>query len=75
MPLVVLCGYPCSGKSQRAKELEDLIQSSYPGKNVLIVSDDFSKFSKNELYGLSIHEKTARGDLKSKVRGKLQIPC
>lgn len=67
MPLVILCGFPCSGKSRRAKELEELIKSRFPDKSVLIVSDDLSKFTKNELYASSSHEKTARADLKSKV--------
>ena len=73
MPLVVLCGFPGSGKSRRSKEVEELIKTRYSDKTVHIINDDYSSITKNHVYASSINEKTARADLKSKVTMKYII--
>lgn len=63
MPLVVLCGIPCSGKTRRAKELADYLQAHE--KTVHLLQDDFTGSSKNVCYEESSREKTLRAKLKS----------
>lgn len=50
MPLVIMCGLPCSGKSKRANELYGYLLSSSK-KSVLIQDDSIkSNFSRNETF-------------------------
>lgn len=50
MPLVIMCGLPCSGKSKRANELHQYLLSSSK-KSVLIQDDSIkSNFSRNEIF-------------------------
>jgi uridine kinase len=53
MPLVSLCGYPCSGKSSRAKELKEFIDKNHPTLSCKIVTDDGNSDEK-KLRGFSI---------------------
>ncbi|XP_071490173.1 protein KTI12 homolog [Diadema antillarum] len=64
MPLVLLCGFPSSGKSKRAEELKAFIESSYDRK-VHSISDEKVGIDKNTVYADSKKEKEARGKLKS----------
>ncbi|KAM4748944.1 protein KTI12 homolog [Rhinophrynus dorsalis] len=69
MPLVVLCGFPCSGKSSRALELQEyLIQS---GKKVFIIGDEALGVNRNDVYADSRKEKDVRGSLRAEVERKL----
>eukprot|EP00735_Rhodelphis_limneticus_P007237 TRINITY_DN19743_c0_g1::TRINITY_DN19743_c0_g1_i1::g.11302::m.11302 TRINITY_DN19743_c0_g1::TRINITY_DN19743_c0_g1_i1::g.11302 ORF type:complete len:277 (+),score=25.25,sp/Q4KLF3/KTI12_XENLA/40.37/6e-76,KTI12/PF08433.5/6.1e-89,AAA_33/PF13671.1/6.7e-14,AAA_18/PF13238.1/3.3e-09,AAA_17/PF13207.1/9.1e-08,APS_kinase/PF01583.15/1.4e-05,Zeta_toxin/PF06414.7/6.1e-05,AAA/PF00004.24/0.00023,AAA/PF00004.24/4.9e+03,AAA_28/PF13521.1/0.00069,MobB/PF03205.9/0.0022,MobB/PF03205.9/4.8e+03,SRP54/PF00448.17/0.0036,Mg len=63
MPLVLLCGFPCSGKTTLAKRLESELQAL--GKQVVIVSEDTLNISKKEGYKNSHLEKSTRGTIKS----------
>ena len=65
MPLVVVTGLPCSGKSTRSEQLADLFRSE--GREVHVIRDDLSALSRNALYTSSRDEKIARGSLKSRV--------
>ena len=65
MPLVVMCGLPCSGKTQRAEELASFLMKQCPGREVHLVKDDFSTTPINTCYTSSRDEKMARGQLKS----------
>lgn len=69
MPLVILCGYPCSGKSQLAEELKEYF-SNEKRRDCMIISDEqsLSDLGRNKLYMQSSSEKQLRGDLKSKVQ-------
>lgn len=67
MPLVVMCGLPCSGKTRRAEELADFLRQKYSDMEVHLVKDDFTTTSKNVCYASSRDEKMARGQLKSSV--------
>lgn len=70
MPLVLMCGYPCSGKSTRSQEIKKLFEEEHK-KNVYIVSDDdvikSCGTNKHDLYLNSPKEKEIRGILKSEV--------
>lgn len=50
MPLIVMCGYPCSGKSRRAEELKVYFEES-TGKKVHVVEDGSPGAEKNTVYG------------------------
>ena len=39
MPLIVMCGLPCSGKTTRVKELKTFFESK-KGKTVEIISEE-----------------------------------
>ncbi|XP_061414565.1 protein KTI12 homolog [Lethenteron reissneri] len=80
MPLVVVCGLPCSGKTRRALQLEAaLLQlqlragpSGLEGRSVAVVPDTASVSGGRDLvYGDSSKEKEMRGALKSEVERKI----
>lgn len=50
MPLVIMCGLPSSGKSERAKELHDFLLSL--SKTSVLIQDEnvMSPLSRNQLY-------------------------
>ncbi|KFM61209.1 Protein KTI12-like protein, partial [Stegodyphus mimosarum] len=67
MPLVIICGVPCSGKSQIAKKLNEFLQLSNR-KSVIIKDDDIATgFQRNEVYADARKEKEFRASLKSEV--------
>ncbi|KAK7498494.1 hypothetical protein BaRGS_00010154 [Batillaria attramentaria] len=68
MPLVIICGFPLSGKTSRAKELEEHISKHFPQRKVHVVSDHSLKVQRNEVYKSSPLEKEVRGLLKSSVQ-------
>jgi len=49
MPLVLMCGYPCSGKSKRAEELKCYLENS-KGKTVHIAGDESIDLERNVVY-------------------------
>lgn len=63
MPLLILCGFPCSGKTTRALQLKSCFEEN--GRKVFLVSDD--DMDKNESYANSRNEKDLRGRLKAAV--------
>lgn len=63
MPLVIMCGLPCSGKSLRARQLKKLLEKLWP---VDLVSDD-DGLLRNEVYTDACQEKQLRDRLKSDV--------
>lgn len=69
MPLIILTGVPCSGKTTRAHELQQFFEEH--GKQVHIISecDQIVKagFEKNNFYADSNKEKHIRGLLKSEM--------
>ncbi|GFU15701.1 protein KTI12 homolog [Nephila pilipes] len=70
MPLVILCGIPCSGKSIKAKQLYDFFIST---KKCVLIKDDNvpSGFVRNKVYLDSQKEKELRSSLKSEVERHL----
>lgn len=49
MPLVIMSGYPCSGKSKRAEELKSYFENS-KGKTVHMAGDDSIDLERNVIY-------------------------
>lgn len=49
MPLVVMCGYPSSGKSKRAEELKNHLENSR-GKTVHLAGDESVNLERNVVY-------------------------
>lgn len=70
MPLVMMCGLPCSGKSRRAEELQEYFVKNC-GRKVLVVCEDALGIQKNNVYADSQKEKDVRGALKAEVERKL----
>lgn len=48
MPLVVLCGYPCSGKSRIAERIAKAIRQD--GGNVVTISEESVHLGRNACY-------------------------
>ncbi|XP_029951863.1 protein KTI12 homolog [Salarias fasciatus] len=70
MPLIVMCGYPCSGKTQRAEELKGYFENSGQRK-VHIVGDGGLDVDRNTVYSDSQKEKHVRASLKAEVERKV----
>ncbi|XP_022610309.1 protein KTI12 homolog [Seriola dumerili] len=70
MPLIVMCGYPCSGKTRRAEELKVYFEQNTERK-VHIVGDGALGFEKNSVYADSQKEKNVRAALKAEVERKV----
>uniref|UniRef100_A0A3P8TMC9 Protein KTI12 homolog n=1 Tax=Amphiprion percula TaxID=161767 RepID=A0A3P8TMC9_AMPPE len=70
MPLIVMCGYPCSGKTSRAEELKGYFEESSQRK-VHIVGDKGLDVEKNSVYADSQKEKNVRASLKAEVERKV----
>ena len=69
MPLVLITGIPCSGKSKTANSIKDSLEEK--GKKVILISEDDlvkqQNQDKNIVLNDSLQEKTLRADLKGKV--------
>lgn len=69
MPLIILTGFPSSGKTKRSQELVDFFRER--GKTVHVVSENLAipkaGFTKNEYFADSQKEKIVRSDLKSET--------
>ncbi|XP_058799111.1 protein KTI12 homolog [Phymastichus coffea] len=70
MPLIIMTGTPCSGKTTRANELKNYFETR--GKKVEIISEeetiDKATFNKNSFYADSKQEKLIRGNIKSNAQ-------
>jgi protein KTI12 len=64
MPLVLLCGIPCSGKTRRAKELVEHFKTEGYENPVHLLHEELAG-SKDACYSDSRQEKTLRAKLKS----------
>lgn len=69
MPMIVISGLPSSGKTTRAKELQNFFSDK--GKKVHFISENISianaGFTKNEYFADSQKEKQVRSDIKSEA--------
>lgn len=70
MPLIVMCGYPCSGKTRRAEELRAHFELNSDRK-VHVVGDGALGVDKNTVYADSQKEKNVRASLKAEVERKV----
>uniref|UniRef100_A0A8C1TQI3 Protein KTI12 homolog n=1 Tax=Cyprinus carpio TaxID=7962 RepID=A0A8C1TQI3_CYPCA len=66
MPLILMCGYPCSGKTRRANELKEYFTQNTERK-VHVVGDEDQGIDKNSVYADSQKEKNLRGALRAEV--------
>eukprot|EP01087_Luapelamoeba_hula_P023100 TRINITY_DN8444_c0_g1_i2.p1 TRINITY_DN8444_c0_g1~~TRINITY_DN8444_c0_g1_i2.p1 ORF type:complete len:275 (-),score=38.61 TRINITY_DN8444_c0_g1_i2:50-874(-) len=64
MPLIVLCGRPTTGKSQRASELETYFRDTCAKPTILIIDESFAS-NKSTPYKDRAGEKNLRAHLKS----------
>lgn len=71
MPLVIITGFPSSGKSSTTKVLCDFLNKNHPGIPVHVVGECSTAADKNSLYLDSTKEKEQRSALKSDVSRKL----
>ncbi|KAL5281514.1 KTI12 family protein [Megaselia abdita] len=73
MPLIIICGFPSSGKTSRAVELYNYFKAK--SVNVHLFSENTviksSNYDKNEFFSNSNFEKMVRSNLKSKVLADL----
>ena len=74
MPLVLLCGLPGSGKTRRAQELIEYLQSHFPAAPIHLVTEELTT-SKDKCYTDSVQEKTVRARLKSDIERYLTPEC
>eukprot|EP00043_Microstomoeca_roanoka_P023273 m.258026 g.258026 ORF g.258026 m.258026 type:complete len:274 (-) comp28458_c0_seq1:221-1042(-) len=65
MPLVMMCGFPCSGKTKRAKELLAYLETC--GVRAVIVGDESEGIDVRTAYETPVVEKQTRGIIKSAV--------
>lgn len=67
MPLIIICGYPSSGKSTVCGKLKDYMQNVM-NKNVVVVNENhITDEKKNEIYADSRQEKPVRSALRGDV--------
>lgn len=69
MPLVVVCGKPCVGKTSFSNQLYSYFQSK--SLTVYLINEESAKINKLRGYHNSFSEKSARATLKSQVNSKL----
>uniref|UniRef100_A0A3B6LWW6 Protein KTI12 homolog n=1 Tax=Triticum aestivum TaxID=4565 RepID=A0A3B6LWW6_WHEAT len=67
MALVVMCGQPCSGKSEAAACLAAALRSSVPDVTVRVIDESSLHLGRNESYKDMVVEKNLRGVLRSEV--------
>eukprot|EP00054_Salpingoeca_dolichothecata_P013218 m.73684 g.73684 ORF g.73684 m.73684 type:complete len:272 (-) comp20362_c0_seq2:185-1000(-) len=65
MPLIILCGFPCSGKTRFATKLVEHLTAAE--KKVHVVSDHSLAIDPNQAYSSANEEKKARAALKAAV--------
>ncbi|KAK9472734.1 chromatin associated protein KTI12, partial [Dipodascopsis tothii] len=70
MPLIVITGYPCSGKTTRAREIVAGLQARAPSKRFHVFSDESLGFGR-EVYRDSRQEKQVRAELMSALKRHL----
>lgn len=67
MALVVMCGQPCSGKSEAAACLAAALRSSVPDVTVRVIDESSLHLGRDESYKDMVVEKNLRGVLRSEV--------
>ncbi|XP_061898524.1 protein KTI12 homolog [Entelurus aequoreus] len=70
MPLIIMCGFPCSGKTRRTEELKAYFEQ-HTDKKIHVVGDSALAVEKNAVYADSQKEKQVRAVLKAEVERKV----
>ena len=60
MPLIVICGYPCSGKTTFAIQLEAFLRDQPGVESVCLINEDSESIVKRTGYADSFAEKISR---------------
>ncbi|XP_014662615.1 PREDICTED: protein KTI12 homolog [Priapulus caudatus] len=68
MPLVIFCGFPSSGKSSRAAELQQYLFREHPENCVHLISDHTLGVDRNLVFADARQEKEHRAALKAAVQ-------
>lgn len=74
MPLILLCGNPCTGKTSFARRLVEYLKEKGI-TNVELVNEESVNIDKKEGYKVTFREKSTRAALKSAVDHKLNADC
>eukprot|EP00455_Lapot_gusevi_P015520 TRINITY_DN1786_c0_g1_i4.p1 TRINITY_DN1786_c0_g1~~TRINITY_DN1786_c0_g1_i4.p1 ORF type:complete len:276 (-),score=38.44 TRINITY_DN1786_c0_g1_i4:19-846(-) len=67
MPLVIVCGFPCSGKTTRAQKIVEYFVEQNRFQHVHLLNEETLHIDRAEAYQDSINERRARNTLKSAV--------
>jgi protein KTI12 len=71
MPLIVICGRPCTGKTTRALEIKAYIEANVKDMDVVIINEESLGLCRAQAYADSIKEKEMRALLRSTVEKNL----
>jgi len=72
MPLVVMCGLPCSGKTRLAERIASRLEEELGREEKVVLVDECKMHvGKNQGYADAAMEKSTRGTLKAKVEREL----
>jgi protein KTI12 len=74
MPLILIAGNPCTGKTTFANKLVDYLKSRGVS-NIELINEEHLKITKQSGYKTSFNEKSTRGLLKSAADHKLNTEC
>lgn len=87
MPLILLCGYPCSGKTSIAEKLVEMIKERKPDCEIEIVSEEAiaranqaykgveGEDPREAIYKNTALEKQFRAQIRSEVSTVMSIVC
>ncbi|XP_065650091.1 protein KTI12 homolog [Hydra vulgaris] len=75
MPLVLICGFPCSGKTKIAHEIKEYMENEQKKKVIVVSENDLVAEKRNEIYSDFTKEKAIRSALKAKVEQLLTRDC
>ena len=75
MPLVILCGVPCSGKTTVTNELVQVFRDRGICKKIQIINEESLLLNRKECYASSLSERKARDTLKAAVERVLSKDC
>ncbi|KAI6657762.1 Protein KTI12-like [Oopsacas minuta] len=67
MPLLLVCGLPCSGKSSCVKEFISFLSSQYPAYSVEVVGEENLGLSRECWFESSAYEKESRSSIRGEV--------
>lgn len=67
MPLVIVTGLPCSGKTRFSEALKSFVETAYPTTKILVINDESLHLSKQNGYSTVPEEKRARATFMSAI--------
>lgn len=67
MPLLIICGKPCTSKTKRAEEIKKFFNEDHKDIEVEILNEERFDIDKNLMYSTFTKEKELRGFFRSNV--------